>query len=150
MPKRAFLDTNVLVYSRDEASSFFEPVIKALQGLAINGVSLCIHRQILREYAVVATKPAPNGLGASIKRALTDIEEFEAAYLVLPDPEGVWTAWKQLTSAHKVTGTRLHDAYIAAVMSVYGISPILTLNTDDFRRFQAIKPVTPDAWHDIL
>jgi hypothetical protein len=90
MPDRVLLDTNILVYSRDEASPFFGQVCEALKGLVSEGVVLCIHQQILREYACVVTRPAPKGLGARIDRALKEIAEFEAFYRVLPDPEGVW------------------------------------------------------------
>ncbi|KAB2834284.1 MAG: hypothetical protein F9K48_06600 [Candidatus Brocadia sp.] len=47
---------------------------------------------------VVATRPAPNGLGATTERALKEIEEFKAAYLVLPDYEGIWPIWKQIVN----------------------------------------------------
>ena len=150
MPNQVFLDTNILVYSRDEASPFFDKVIKTIEGLVVNKATLCIHKQVLREYACVATRAAPNGLGATTERALREIEEFEAAYLVLPDYEGIWPIWKQLVKSNGVKGLRIHDAYIAAVMIGYNIPSILTLNTEDFRCFQEIKPITPDTWYEIL
>ena len=150
MATRVLLDTNILIYSRDEASPFFAPTVKALQNLIINGVTPCIHRQVLREYVSVATKPAPRGLGANIGRALQDVEEFEAFYLVLPEPDGAWTTWKQLLREHGVTGLRIHDAYIAAVMMTYDISAILTVNTEDFRDFPAIRPIGPKAWNKVF
>jgi predicted nucleic acid-binding protein len=150
MPNQVFLDTNILVYSRDEASPFFDKVIKTIEGLVVNKATLCIHKQVLREYACVATRAAPNGLGATTERALREIEEFEAAYLVLPDYEGIWPIWKQLVKSNGVKGLRIHDAYIAAVMIGYNIPSILTLNTEDFQCFQEIKPITPDTWYEIL
>lgn len=62
MSERVLLDTNILVYSRDEASPFYGQVCETIKGLVNRGVALCIHRQILREYACVVTRPAPRGV----------------------------------------------------------------------------------------
>lgn len=150
MSKRILLDTNILVYSRDEASTFFGQVGEAIKGLVNGGITLCIHRQILREYACVVTRPAPKGLGANIDRALTEIKEFESFYLVLPDPDNVWTEWKRVIKTGGFTGLRLHDAFIAAVMLGHCISDILTLNQKDFHDVQGIKPFSPQLWEEIM
>lgn len=149
MNKRIVLDTNILVYSKDEASPFFSQVCEALKGLVSNGTVLCINRQILREYACVVTRPAPKGLGAGIERVLKEISEFETAYRVLQNPENVWQHWKRLAKTGGLTGLCLHDAYIAAVMVGHGINSILTLNTKDFKGFQEIRPVKPEEWQKI-
>ncbi len=149
MNKRVFLDTNILVYSKDEASPFFGHVCEALKGLVLNKVDLCINRQVLREYACVVTRPAPRGLSAGIERALKEISEFEAAYRVLEYPENVWQQWKRLVRTSGFTGLRLHDAYIGAVMVGHGIKYILTLNIKDFQDLQGIKPVKPEYWQKI-
>lgn len=149
MSGRVFVDTNILIYSKDEASPFFNQVSEALRGLIRKGISLCINRQVLREYACVVTRPAPKGFGSSIERALSEIAEFEAFYYVLPHPEGVWIEWKRLVTIGKCMGLGLHDAYIAAVMVRHGLSGILTLNTKDFDIFQEIKPVTPATWKEL-
>jgi len=143
---RVFIDTNILVYSKDEASPFFTKVCDALKGLVSRGVSLCIHQQILREYACVVTRPAPKGFGATVDRAISDISEFEGCYQVVTDTEDVWVEWKRLAKESGIIGLRLHDAYIAAVMRCHGIGKILTLNKKDFLCFHGIEPLTPDAW----
>ena len=40
MNKLVFLDTNILVYSKDETSPFFSPVCEALKGLILKGIDL--------------------------------------------------------------------------------------------------------------
>lgn len=75
-----------------------------------------------------------------------EIEEFDASYWILSDPENVWTEWKRLVKTDGFTGLRLHDAFIAAVMIGHGISDILTLNKKDFQGIQEIKPFTPEEW----
>ena len=61
----------------------------------------------------------------------------------------MWAEWKRLVAAGKLTGLRLHDAYIAAVMKGHSIANILTLNGKDFDCFQEIEPFTPDKWKEI-
>jgi predicted nucleic acid-binding protein len=149
MPQSVFLDTNILVYSRDEGSPFFDKVVEALRGLMNGGAVLSIHRQVLREYACVATRPPPRGLGASTERALAEIAEFEAVYRVLTDPDEVWSEWRRLAQMGEFKGSRLHDVYIAAVMLGHGISHILTLNVEDFQNISGLKPFKPEVWQDI-
>jgi predicted nucleic acid-binding protein len=40
-------------------------------------------------------------------------------------------------------GKPAHDARIAAIMLAHNVTNILTLNPDDFSRYQGITPVTP-------
>lgn len=82
-------------------------------------------------------------------QALSDIKEFQAAYRVLLDPEEVWEHWNDLVRYNRVTGFRVHDAYLAAVMRGHQITDILTLNISDFQGFQGIRPLLPDQWKDI-
>ena len=149
MNKLIFLDTNILVYSKDEASPFFGQVCEALKGMILKGINLCINRQVLREYACVVTRPAPRGLGAGTERALKEISEFETAYRLIQEPENIWHQWKRLVKTGGFTGLRLHDAYIAAAMIGHNINHILTLNTKDFLGIQEIIPVKPEHWEKI-
>jgi predicted nucleic acid-binding protein len=43
-----------------------------------------------------------------------------------------------------VSGVRVHDARLAAVMNVHNVPHLLTLNPKDFDRFTGITPVHPD------
>jgi hypothetical protein len=40
-----------------------------------------------------------------------------------------------------VKGTKAHDARIVAAMKAYGVTHLLTLNGDDFKRFHGIITV---------
>lgn len=116
MTERVFIDTNILVYSRDEASPFFPSVREALRGLVSADIELCTHRQVLREYVAVVTRPAPRGLGVPLEQTLADVGEFEAFYKILDDPRNVWDIWKTIIKETGITGLRVHDAFLAAVM----------------------------------
>ena len=51
--------------------------------------------------------------------------------------------WRRLIVNHSVQGVVIHDARLVAVMKVHGITNLLTLNKDDFRRFSDITVLTP-------
>jgi hypothetical protein len=55
----------------------------------------------------------------------------------------VYAEWKRLVVAHGVTGVQAHDARLVAAMKVYGIKRILTFNTQDFARYDDIRPSGP-------
>ena len=150
MISRLFVDTNILVYSRDEASPFFTSVRDALRGLVGAGVDLCIHRQVLREYMSVATRPYPRGLGATPQKALAEVAEFESFYRVLLEPENVWETWKQIVQETGLTGLRVHDAYLAAVMIGHRIQTIMTMNTADFETISGVSVVEPQNWQVLI
>jgi predicted nucleic acid-binding protein len=147
---RLFVDTNVLIYSRDEASVFHEIVSEALHGLVNGGVELCIHNQVLREYVAVATRPRPRGLGAGLEQVLNELKEFEGFYKVLPDPGGVWELWKQNIKDSGITGLQVHDAFLAAVMKGHKVDTILTLNVKDFESIDGIEVVLPQEWRSLM
>ena len=62
---------------------------------------------------------------------------------LLPDSPAVYEEWKRLVSRHAVSGAKVHDARLLAIMNVHGVRRILTFNTADFVRFEveAIHPV---------
>jgi predicted nucleic acid-binding protein len=56
----------------------------------------------------------------------------------LPDNENVHKEWRKLVVNFGVSGVSVHDARIAAAMSVHKITHILTFNTSDFARYSSI------------
>ncbi|MDQ3087115.1 MAG: hypothetical protein M3Q78_00785 [Acidobacteriota bacterium] len=48
-----------------------------------------------------------------------------------------------IVAKHKVSGKPTHDARIVAAMTVHKVENILTLNPNDFKRYNEIKAVRP-------
>ena len=67
---------------------------------------------------------------------LTDIE-------VLYDSAVVAAETRRLIVLHKVTGKKVHDARLAAIMIVHNIKEILTFNHKDFARYSEIVALNP-------
>jgi len=61
---------------------------------------------------------------------------------ILPEQPAIHAEWKRLVASLGVSGKAVHDARIAAQMLVGGVSDLLTLNAEDFRRYSGIT-----IWH---
>ena len=63
--------------------------------------------------------------------------------VLLPDSEAVYHEWRRLVFAYSVSSVQVHDARLAAAMSVHGVTHLLTLNPDDFKRYPHLMAVHP-------
>jgi len=63
------------------------------------------------------------------RRRLRTVERITA---LLPDSVETYARWKDLVITNEVKGRQVHDAKLVALMSVYGMTHLLTLNPGDF------------------
>jgi predicted nucleic acid-binding protein len=107
---------------------------------------LSVATQCLVEFWAVATRPLDaNGLGRSCAEAAEWLQQFERAFSLLVEAPAIYTVWRDLVTRYRVSGRQVHDALLAAVMLVHGVTRILTFNTEDFARFPEIEAVDPQA-----
>ena len=64
---------------------------------------------------------------------------------MISEREPAYTEFKRLVSTYNVTSKQVHDARLVAMMLIWQVENILTLNDQDFRRYQpeGITVVTP-------
>lgn len=147
-----FLDTNVLLTATVER----RPQCAAAQGILRSagraGVHLAVNGQILREYLVVATRPArQNGLGLRPDQALANVTAFRRRVLLYAEDEAVVNRLGKLVREAGLQGKRIHDANVAATMLVHGISALVTDNPDDFAPFADVRTVgVADAFAAVM
>ncbi|MEO8727231.1 MAG: PIN domain-containing protein [Acidobacteriaceae bacterium] len=133
------IDTNILIAISSIRSPGYSDVEAAVKILRQQNTQLVISSQNAIEYWAVCTRPAErNGFGLSIERAQHELSYIEKNYSIIKDLPAVYEAWRSLVSSHEISGRQVHDARLVAVMLVYGIDRILTLNGADFRRFADI------------
>lgn len=100
--------------------------------------------QVLIEYWVTATRPTDvNGLGLDAAQSARNLDLMVSMFPCLPEPSDMAQRWRQVVEANGVLGKPAHDARLVALMQAHGISNILTLNVNDFTRYQEITPITP-------
>lgn len=138
------IDTNVLLRWSDADSVAHQVSRGAVARLADSGGEAHICAQVAIEYWVSATRPVDvNGFGLSYSEANRNITEIAAAFPCLPELPCIFDLWREMVNGYGVMGKQAHDARIAALMLAHGVTHILTLNPQDFARYEGITPVTP-------
>ncbi|NES95202.1 MAG: type II toxin-antitoxin system VapC family toxin [Desertifilum sp. SIO1I2] len=140
------LDTNVLLRSSDSNSPLQALADISVTRLLGRGDSVFITSQNIIEFWVVATRPAQvNGLGWSIEKTRTEIEQILTQFPQLEEVPEIFPHWLNLVTSYLVQGKRVHDARLVAVMLAHGITHLLTFNPNDFRSIHEIIVVHPQA-----
>jgi len=118
--------------------------VRAVITLQHRGDRLHVTPQNIVEYWNVLTRPvARNGFGLTPADAHHELAQVEGFFQLAPDTPDIYPEWRRLVVAAGVSGVQVHDARLAAVMRVHGITHILTFNTSDFARYPGITPVHP-------
>jgi predicted nucleic acid-binding protein len=146
-----FVDTNVLLTATDESRPHHRLARQVLSSHHRSGIHLGISGQILREYLVVATRGlGANGLGLEAADALSNAREFRRRLLFFDETEAVSDTLRTLTGRHRLTGTRIHDANVAATMLTHGLSKLVTENQEDFSCFPELQTAGIAELHGLL
>ena len=98
------------------------------------------------EFWNVATRPVENnGLGQSVGEADEVLRNLESAFPLLPETAEAYNRWRDLVVRFGISGVKVHDARLVALMLANGIARILTFNVSDFRRYEVlgIRAVDP-------
>jgi predicted nucleic acid-binding protein len=141
------LDTGILLRLINENDPLHADVEQAVDTLLARQEELLITTQNIAELWNVATRPAANnGLALSpteIAKLFRDT--IDPLCGVLNEPEALSDLFKQLLLQYRVIGKQVHDARLVAMMLVWQIENILTLNDRDFPRYEpeGITLVTP-------
>lgn len=139
------VDTNVLLRRIQPDHEHHTLAIDSVARLLETGEPVHFAFQNISEFWNVMTRPiSANGLGFSPAFTLGEVGKIETVLEILPDSPAVYEEWKRLVSTHAVSGAKVHDARLAALMNVHGVRRILTFNTGDFARFD-IEALHPSA-----
>lgn len=139
--KYCVLDTNVFVYGIDKSGDRYAEVCRFLDSMGKAGYRFCVTEQIVREVLVVATQ------GRFVSRPLNSAEAKRLAtallykFVFLPANNFSRLYLLDLIEKHKLSGNKIHDANIVAVMCAHGVKDIVTYNRKDFSGFREIKLV---------
>ena len=137
-----FVDTNVLLSATDESRAHHREAFRLIAESGARGVHLAASGQILREYLVVATRPAEvNGLGLAVADATANLRQFLRCLHTYDETEAVASRLRDLGLSHGLRGKRFHDANIVATMAAHGIRTLVTENEDDFKAFDEIETI---------
>ena len=134
---RVFVDTNVLLAATTPSRGLHRRALTVLNDWPNLGWRLCASGQILREYLVVATRPADvNGLGLAVPNALENVSAFRTRMRWLNERQPVARRLLSLVAETDCRGKQIHDANIVATALEHGVDRLVTANANDFRRFK--------------
>lgn len=135
------IDTSLLGRLANRADTAHAIAQAAVAELHRRGESLHVTAQNLIEFRNFATRPiAANGLGLTPAAAAKLTATFEAAFPLLPETPAIYPAWRTLVDTLRIVGRQVHDARLAAVCHVHGVSHLLTFNVGHFTRLAAAPP----------
>lgn len=138
------VDTNILLRLLQRNDPDYSVVRKALETLWSRGEQLCYTSQNLVEFWNVCTRPVVNnGFGLTVFETDRRARLIEGRFRLLPDGDRIHAEWRRLVVAHSVMGVRVHDARLVAYMVVHGVGSLLTLNSQDFKRYKGITATHP-------
>jgi predicted nucleic acid-binding protein len=140
------VDTNILVRLAVPSDPYHLSARHAIE--ALQEEELYTASQNYIELWNVATRPVEqNGLGQTTAVADQLLRSFEQAFLRLPEPTDVYDRWRQLVVRFEISGVKVHDARLVALMLANDIVRILTFNAADFRRYGVlgIRAIKPEA-----
>jgi predicted nucleic acid-binding protein len=142
------VDTNIFLRLVSRRDPLRPVVLHALHLLRTRREMLCYTPQVLAEFWNVCTRPpsARGGFGLSPADTESKARLIERYFHLLPDNLRTYQTWRHLIVRYGVSGVHVHDARLIASMTVYGLTHLLTFNTEDFRRYHGITVVTP---HDM-
>lgn len=140
---RVVVDTNVLLAATDPERKLHPQALTVLNEWPNRGHRLCVSGQILREYMVVATRPAEaNGLALAVPSALANVAALSARLRLLEETERVALRLRELVRSTDCTGSRIHDANVVATARAHGVGRLVTANVRHFRPFSQELEVT--------
>ena len=144
---RFLLDSGILLRLVDEHDLQHDLVETAVGTLGNRGDELYITTQNIAEFWNVATRPvANNGLGlppATVAKSF-DVT-IEPSCAVLAELGTLQVEFRRLLTKYSVVGKQVHDARLVAMMLIWQIDTILTLNERNFLRYvpEGIAVVSP-------
>lgn len=138
------LDTNILLRIADTSSPQHSLALAAITNILSKGDKCVITSQVLIEFWVVATRPVEvNGLGWTTELTAEKMRQFIAQFRILKETQEIFTNWFKLVTTYNIRGKRTHDIRLLAVMTVYQIPYLLTLNPSDFIPVPDITIIQP-------
>lgn len=129
------LGTGIVLRLVDKRDAQHSLVRAAVGTLGNQQQRLFITTQNIAEFCSVATRPvANNGLGISPADAISLLErDIEPICAILDEPSTLAAELKRLVVQYSVVGKQVHDARLVAMMLIWKIDTILTLNDEESR-----------------
>jgi len=137
-------DTNLILRLADPASPQHSIVIQALAQLFCRGDEVFLTPQNFIEFWAVAMRPVDaNGFGWGSERTTREIAELQKRFPMLTESPDIFPRWLELVKRFSISGKRVHDARLVAVLQSHRVEKLITFNTADFAFIPSPSLVDP-------
>ena len=138
------VDTNVLVYAHREDTPWHEIAFAKIISLAEGKAPWAIPWPCIHEFLAIVTHYRIYSPPTPLELAIDQVEVWMEVpnLILLVELEGYWKQLSLLLGAGKVTGPMVHDARIAALCLLHGVTELWTADRD-FSRFPDLKVRNP-------
>lgn len=138
------VDTNILVYAHRQDSPWHEAASGRLAELAEGRAAWGIPWPCLHEFLAIVTHPRIYNPPSPKEIAQAQIEAWLEApgVVLLAESSGYWPELRATLKAGRIAGSAVHDARVAALCRLHGISELWTADRD-FSRFTAPRAINP-------
>ena len=138
------VDTNLLVYAHREDSPHHGRALACVTRLAEGTGRWAIPWPCIHEFLAVVTHPRiyvpPSPLAVALAQA--DTWCASPTVVLLAEAEGYWEVLRALVDRARVSGPGIHDARVAALCLVHGVSEFWSADRD-FGRFRDLLVRNP-------
>jgi toxin-antitoxin system PIN domain toxin len=138
------VDTNLLVYAHREDSEFHAAAKNCLETLRRQPGSWAIPWPCIHEFISIATHPSIYIPPSILSDAWGFLEALFASpqLHLLSESPGYFEKLREIATAGKLKGPRIHDARIAALCLHHGVSELWSADRD-FSIFPQVKTRNP-------
>jgi len=140
------VDTNLLVYAHREDSPWHAEAYRRIEDLAEGRGPWAIPWPCIHEFVAIVTHPRIFAPPTPLARAVDQVDAWleSPGVVLLSEQPDFWVSLKALLLAGKVSGALVHDARVAAVCVLHGVSELWSADRD-FSRFPALPVRNPLA-----
>jgi uncharacterized protein len=138
------VDTNILVYAHREDSEWHQSADECLTKLAEAEAPWAIPWPCIHEFIAIVTHPRIYDPPTSVADARKQVRYWleSPTLCLLSEGLGYWETLDGLLKASRVKGPQIHDARIAALCKLHGVTMLWSADRD-FNRFEDLANVNP-------
>jgi uncharacterized protein len=138
------VDTNLLIYAHRPDSVFHAKAHPWLKQRCEGRQPWAIPWPCIHEFIGHVTNARIYRNPTPIRDALSSVDALIASpsLVLLHENEDYWSEFSAIVTSAAVTGARVHDAKIAALVRAHGVAQLATCDRD-FSRFAGISLINP-------
>ncbi len=138
------LDTNLLVYAHREDGEFHAAARAQVDSLRHQPAPWAVPWPCVHEFIGIVTHPAIYKPASTLAEALSFLDSLFASpqLQLLSESPGYFEKLREVATAARLKGPRIHDARIAALCLHHGVSELRSADRD-FSAFPQLKVRNP-------